>query len=224
MRIKLLFIVFCWCNLTYAQHISLQGGWDMPSGNYSNAVLTKNDNGFAQGGPGYALTIAYPLKKNVGLSIKLGNSNQDFNANSYASQLAANNAYPAIQISMLSGYKTSYALLGVYSDFVKKNWTFQLHAAAGYVTHRTPSYKIAYTYNSNQGNDYTEAQTLNGIAFNWGVQARSQLSKHVTAGMYLDNLSATLNRSGNGYISSNASTYEFKFEVYQLGACVGYQF
>ena len=224
MRFKFILLGILLSSQLFAQEFLIHAGYAIPSGNFSNSNIQKPDNGFAKTGASYALHVNYPLVKNAGISAEAGYSHQPFDIKTYSQQLESVNSFSQVQITSLSGYQSSYALIGLYTEFPKKKFIFNLHTCVGFVSQQTPSYKVTYIYSSNSGNDYIKANNLSSILFNWGLNIKYQLPKKFSVGVYLDNLIANLKAPVNTYSSSSNPTTEIKFQTYQMGLCLGYKF
>ena len=224
MRFKFILFGILLSSQLFGQEFLLHVGYAIPSGNFSNSNIQKPDNGFAKPGMSYALHVNYQLVQHAGIAAEVGFSNQLFDTKTFSQQLESVNSFSQVQITSLSGYKSSYALLGLYTEFPKKKFIFNLHTCVGFVSQQTPSYKVSYIYSSNTGNDYIKANNLSSILFNWGLNVKYQLPKNFSVGVYLDNLIANLKAPVNNYSSSNNTTTEIKYQTYQMGLCLGYTF
>lgn len=219
-------VIFCLILFTTAkaQEIMLKGGFAIPSGNYSNSTLAKSDNSFATSGSCMAIRLNYPWIKRSGIYAEAGVAGQGFNAGTFAEQLSLNNPSATISISNVSGFKSSYTLLGAFIHFPKGNFSFKVDAAVGLMSLRTPSYLIGYNYGSNTGNDYISSKSAQAFLFNWGLDASYALPRHMTLHAFLQNMNATFTMPSTNYTSSTQPTYDLKFEVYQIGMGLGYSF
>ncbi len=207
-----------------AQEIGVKAGVAIPTGNYSNTTTNNSSNGFAGTGTNLAIRLHYPIIKNTGLLFETGFTNQSLKEDALNQAYSEQNTAATISLSEVNGYHSTYSLLGGYMQFPLRRIKIKAEIAIGFIYLNTPSYTVSYAYNSNTNADYYSSHSASSLLYSWGVNAGYSFKSGITFLLFVHNMNATLDIPAGTYSSSSQTFKDLNFEVWQLGAGIGYSF
>lgn len=221
---KLLFsFSLCIAFSAAAQRIDVQFGTALASGSFGNTDVNKSEHAFATNGYNAGIQTDYPVYKNIGVTAKLNYSTLGFDESAFETQLNQNPAMgTAVTVESNGGYSSTSALVGGFMTLGKKRVTFDIRLMTGFLTLTDNGLNYTTVYSGQEYKQRAFSQTDATIAFGWGLTARYSFGDHTYLSLNLDNVYANTTFRKNDYQTSANETISRPYQVYLLGAGLGY--
>ncbi|MES2778751.1 MAG: hypothetical protein V4651_02540 [Bacteroidota bacterium] len=206
-----------------AQRVDLQLGAALPSGDFGNNDLSKNENAFATNGYTLGLQADYPVYKNMGIVAKLNYSTFGFNESSYQTQF--NKQLPpgtSAIVESNDGYSCTSALAGGFMTLGKKKLTLDIRLMTGFLTLTNSGLSYTTSYAGQEYKQRNFSETDAAIAFGWGLTTRYVFTNRLYLSLNLDNVYANTNFRKNEYQSSSEETVSKPYQTYLMSIGLGY--
>ncbi len=171
--------------------ISINGGYSIPTGNFTKSEYLDYTNGFAKAGPSFSLEGAYFFNKHIGVGLTASMANYGLKTDVLSAGYVE--AFAVDEVTMTVG---SYNMLNILPAFYytlpmdKLNIDFR--AMVGYSSLTTPKIQVQLE-DAADTPIIQNASTGGGLSFGIGAGARYKFSSHFGAAIRIDYINSKPN-------------------------------